>query len=178
MTYQYFRCGKCDTASPAGLWNTKTLPLCKSREAKRSFKKIQFSVGVKNRYYVCPYCGEHIVMTDVTPCHASELKPGDIKSIKSYDDGPIFIEAPPTPIRTDGPLIFTWAELSACISETHTLDIDLKGCNGWILPKEKGKSYYLSTHTFYGSEFMNSTRALQSCGFNVVLANWDEEGGE
>lgn len=33
---------------------------------------------------------------------------------------------------------------------------------------------YLSTHTFYGSEYESSTLLLQKFGFKVILANWDE----
>jgi hypothetical protein len=75
--------------------------------------------------------------------------------------------------------INTWEELSKCTSETHTLEIDVDGCCGWIYPKIEntrdcmGGGYYLSTHTFYGLEHVNSTRVLQSYGFNVKLANWD-----
>lgn len=75
-------------------------------------------------------------------------------------------------------LIKTWAELKECTSETHALEIG--DCCGWIHPKkEVGKDWeghhYLSTHTFYGSRHKYSTELLQSCGFNVVLANWDAE---
>jgi hypothetical protein len=75
-------------------------------------------------------------------------------------------------------LISTWEELAECKSETHTLKIDIKGCNGWILPKKTNgwrHEYYLSTHTFYGGQHKESTRMLQSCGFNVKIANWDAE---
>ena len=75
-------------------------------------------------------------------------------------------------------LISTWEELKEVESPTHILEIDIDGCNGWIRPKEDDGTWkdihYLSTHTFYGSEFKNSTEILQSCGFNVELANWDE----
>ena len=35
--------------------------------------------------------------------------------------------------------------------------------------------YYLSTHTFYGSEHKRSTKVLQSCGFDIEIDNWDKE---
>jgi hypothetical protein len=77
-------------------------------------------------------------------------------------------------------LISSWEELKEVKSPTHDLDIDLEHCNGWINPKNGDEDswegrYYLSTHTFYGSQFKQSTEILQACGFNVELANWDEE---
>jgi hypothetical protein len=80
-------------------------------------------------------------------------------------------------------LIKTWAELKECTSETHVLEISAEGGNGWIRPKNPvppkeyhEHNHYLSTHTFYGGMHEYSTKLLQSCGFNVVLANWDELG--
>jgi cystathionine beta-lyase/cystathionine gamma-synthase len=74
-----------------------------------------------------------------------------------------------------------WVELKEVKSDTHTLEIDVESGSGWIKLKngdaESWKnSHYLSTHTFYGSTFEFSTKLLQSCGFNVKLANWDEIG--
>ena len=72
--------------------------------------------------------------------------------------------------------ITNWAELAQVPeSKTHQLEIDVQGCNGWIKSKENPKAmgYYLSTHTFYGSCYRRSTKALQQRGFNVTLANWD-----
>lgn len=71
-------------------------------------------------------------------------------------------------------------------SETHILEID--DCNGWLHTKDekpynskvdffqqiKHQDVYLSTHTFYGRNYKNSTKMLQACGFDVELANWDE----
>lgn len=34
---------------------------------------------------------------------------------------------------------------------------------------------YLSTHTFYGSQYEDSTKLLQKYGFDVELDNWDKE---
>jgi hypothetical protein len=80
-------------------------------------------------------------------------------------------------------LIKTWVELAECESETHILKINLEYCNGWIIPKmitgtidPLNDHHYLSTHTFYGSSYEWSTKILQECGFNVQLANWNEEG--
>lgn len=72
-------------------------------------------------------------------------------------------------------LIKTWDELRECKSETHYLEIG-DGA-GWIHDNNIRKdSHYLSTHTFYGHNYEYSTELLQSCGFNVVIANWDELG--
>lgn len=60
-------------------------------------------------------------------------------------------------------------------SDTHRLEIIPDDGNGWIVSKLTGEpEIYLSTHTFYGSEYKNSTKQLKNCGFNVQLANWDE----
>tara|TARA_R100000951_G_scaffold107237_1_gene102447 strand:+ start:469 stop:696 length:228 start_codon:yes stop_codon:yes gene_type:complete len=69
-----------------------------------------------------------------------------------------------------------WIELSAIPdSEHYKLDIRPEDGNGWVLNKLTGKSErYLSTHTFYGGNFENSTKKLQEYGFDVVLSNWDE----
>lgn len=76
-----------------------------------------------------------------------------------------------------------WSELKEVESPTHILEIDLKYGSGWIKPKKEPENpqswdgyHYLSTHTFYGSSYKDSTEILQSCGFNVELANWDELG--
>lgn len=72
-----------------------------------------------------------------------------------------------------------WGKLKDITSPTHTLEIDVDGGCGWIYPKNgvdnswEGR-HYLSTHTFYGGFSESSTKLLQSCGFNVILANWDE----
>lgn len=77
-------------------------------------------------------------------------------------------------------LIRTWDELKEEKSDTHTLEID--EYSGWIKPKVPDKdtswimnNHYLSTHTFYGSQYLESTRILQEHGFNVQLENWDGE---
>ncbi len=69
-----------------------------------------------------------------------------------------------------------WADLAQVPeSAAYRLDIDVEDGNGWIKDKSKPNAlgHYLSTHTFYGSTHVRSTRLLQRCGFNVVLANWD-----
>ena len=74
-----------------------------------------------------------------------------------------------------------WEELKEEASPTHILEIEMGDCNGWIRPKNGDEeswegNHYLSTHTFYGGCNEGSTKLLQSCGFNVILANWDEIG--
>ncbi len=76
-------------------------------------------------------------------------------------------------------LIQTWEELAKVKdSETHRLEIG--DHNGWIVtnhPKSdkfSDRQKYLSTHTFYGEQYKRSTGLLQSCGFDVEIANWDE----
>lgn len=61
-------------------------------------------------------------------------------------------------------------------SATHRLKIDVVRCNGWIHRKDGDEflGKYLSTHTFYGTNYLNSTRLLRRCGFNVTLENWDQ----
>ena len=76
--------------------------------------------------------------------------------------------------------IKTWEELANVTdSEHYTLDITPKDGNGWIKAKDgEGRfgdiSEYLSTHTFYGSQYKFSTELLQRYGFDVTIANWDE----
>lgn len=69
--------------------------------------------------------------------------------------------------------IDNWQQLAAVEdSETHRLKIE-DGA-GWIIRKADGEiEEYLSTHTFYGSQYAYSSRLLQKYGFNVELANWD-----
>ena len=88
-------------------------------------------------------------------------------------------------------LIKNWEELSKIPNEskTHILKVDVKGCCGWLIAKDpkpykKKLSYmrnlphigaYLSTHTFYGSNYKRSTKLLKACGFDVEIDNWDKE---
>lgn len=78
-------------------------------------------------------------------------------------------------------LIKTWAELAQFPdSATHTIEIDPSwGATGFIFRLDDGKvEYYLSSHTFYGTNYQYSTKILQECGFNVVIGNWDKEQEE
>jgi len=80
-------------------------------------------------------------------------------------------------------LINNWDELAQVgESETHRLEInwigDVRG-SGWIVNKETGDfEIYLSTHTFYGNDYKESTKLLQEHGFDIQLKNWDDHEGE
>ena len=87
-------------------------------------------------------------------------------------------------------LIRDWEELAAIQNEskTHVLTVDVDGGNGWLAaknekPYDSKKSFrrqiqnldvYLSTHTFYGSNYKSSSKKLRACGFDVELENWDK----
>lgn len=71
-------------------------------------------------------------------------------------------------------IIKDWDELSKIESPTHYIEVDERGCNAlvWHKSKEDDFPHYLSTHTFYESQYVQSTELLQSCGFNVILESW------
>lgn len=85
-------------------------------------------------------------------------------------------------------LIRDWEELSKIQKEssTHILTVSTKNCNGHLYAKEakpydankdfleqaKHLDHYLTTHTFYESQYQKSTKLLQACGFDVVLESW------
>ena len=79
-------------------------------------------------------------------------------------------------------LISTWEELGKLENNKYYIDMDKCGGCGWIRPKFEvsDDDYYdhnghLSTHTFYGNSYNNSTAKLRRFGFNVQLENWDGE---
>ncbi len=94
-------------------------------------------------------------------------------------------------------LIKNWEKLSRVPSnDKYKIIVDLEYCSGWIVPicdepdeiddfkcncKEKKiidefykHHVYLSTHTFYGSQYKYSTKVLQEHGFDVEIDNWDK----
>lgn len=81
--------------------------------------------------------------------------------------------------KFDKPATFVknWEDLAQIPeSETHRLEIEVENGCGWI-HRKNGDDFivkYLSTHTFYGSNYRQSTWLLKSCGFNVELDNWDK----
>lgn len=75
-----------------------------------------------------------------------------------------------------------WSDLVGLESEKYKLEIDVEDGSGWIVLKTKineddgfMNSYYLSTHTFYGSSYKGYEKLLQKCGFDIELNNWDKE---
>ena len=88
-------------------------------------------------------------------------------------------------------LVKSWEELSKIPNEssTHILEVDLESHCAHLIaknpkPYKKKLSYmrqvhnldvYLSTHTFYGSNYKFSTKLLRACGFDVEIDNWDKE---
>lgn len=72
--------------------------------------------------------------------------------------------------------IKNWQDLEGLENERYKIEVDLYiGC-GWIKAKNADeRDIYLTTHTFYGSKYLESTRLLQECGFDVEVANWDKE---
>ena len=96
-------------------------------------------------------------------------------------------------------LIKTWQELAKVpANDKYRIIVDLEMCNGWIVPvcdEPEGRNFkchcdeeelrdkdfwdehvYLSTHTFYGSQYKYSTKVLQKHGFDIEIDNWDKEG--
>lgn len=71
-------------------------------------------------------------------------------------------------------LIKYWSELDGLENDNYKIEVDTYiGC-GWIRSKREDRDIYLTTHTFYGSNYKSSTQLLQEHGFDVELANWDE----
>lgn len=91
-------------------------------------------------------------------------------------------------------LIRNWKELSK-LPPNDKYKIIVNDCCGWIVPicdapdnhdficncvEHSSKEYfdhhvYLSTHTFYGSQYEYSTKILQEHGFDIEIDNWDKE---
>ena len=69
-------------------------------------------------------------------------------------------------------------------SEKYKIRLDSKyRSSGWIEPKVETEETeenwfdhheYLSTHTFYGTQYKYSTEVLQKFGFDVEIDNWDK----
>jgi len=88
-------------------------------------------------------------------------------------------------------LIKNWGELNGLFNDKYQIFVE--DCCGWIIPLcdepaehmfnchcKDDKDYfnnhvYLSTHTFYGSQYKYSTKILQEHGFDVEIDNWDKE---
>lgn len=86
-------------------------------------------------------------------------------------------------------LIKGWKELEGLESENYKIELDYfegdsEPHSGHIKPKVETKEtednywdhhYYLSTHTFYGHAYQESTEVLQKFGFDVEIDNWDKD---
>jgi hypothetical protein len=79
-------------------------------------------------------------------------------------------------------VISSWEALDKLENDQYYLDITPEDCNGWLRPKIESSeenywlhNHYLSTHTFYESEYFRTTSLLRRLGFNVQLVNWDGE---
>ena len=93
-------------------------------------------------------------------------------------------------------LVKNWEELSK-IPPNSKYRIIVLDCCGWIVPicdkesseyayecncqnniKTTGEYWkhhvYLSTHTFYGKHYEQSTKLLKEHGFDVEIDNWDK----
>ena len=78
-------------------------------------------------------------------------------------------------------LIKDWDELALVpANDKFYIELDKDRCCGWIRSKDENSDFrhYLSTHTFYGLTYKQSTVILQECGFDVQIANWDGETEE
>lgn len=93
-------------------------------------------------------------------------------------------------------LIKNWKELAQVpANDKYRIIVDTDMCSGWIVPicdepskkddficncsddiKENYFKYhvYLSTHTFYGKNYKQSTELLQKYGFDIEIDNWDK----
>ncbi len=93
-------------------------------------------------------------------------------------------------------LIKTWEELAKLKNDKYKISFDEECFNAWIIPihdeqinkqgdfkcncpKEMRDDYYkhhvyLSTHTFYRSQYKYSTKILQEHEFDVEIDNWDK----
>lgn len=95
-------------------------------------------------------------------------------------------------------LIKDWKELDGLSNDKYKIIVNKKYFGGWIIPisdesTEDGEHFecncedenhnadffdhhvYLTTHTFYGSNYEYSTKLLQKYGFDVEIDNWDKE---
>ena len=82
--------------------------------------------------------------------------------------------------------IKNWEELAKLpANEKYKIVMNGDGCSGHIVPVDDNVELkmginwiYLTTHTFYGPNYEESTKLLNKFGFNVQLDNWDKEKEE
>ena len=79
-------------------------------------------------------------------------------------------------------LIKSWEDLVGLENDNYRLEIEVDNGCGWVRPKHEVSddeyythNMYLSTHTFYGSQYAGYTAMLRKMGFNIQLSNWDGE---
>lgn len=71
-----------------------------------------------------------------------------------------------------------WEDLAKVVNMSDSHDIVMKEYSAWIKPKirdTRSHGHYLSTHTFYGGSYKRYNKMLTDSGFNVQLANWDDD---
>ena len=79
--------------------------------------------------------------------------------------------------------IKNWEELAKLpANEKYKIVMNGDGCSGHIVPVDDNVELkmginwiYLTSHTFYGPNYEESTKLLNKFGFNVQLDNWDKE---
>lgn len=72
-------------------------------------------------------------------------------------------------------LIKNWKELSQTpVNDKYRIVVDEEMCSGEIQTLDGEFCEYLSTHTFYGSQYKYSTELLQKYGFDIEIDNWDK----
>jgi len=89
-------------------------------------------------------------------------------------------------LNGDKTFIKNWEELAKLpANEKYKIVMNGDGCSGHIVPVDDNVELkmginwiYLTTHTFYGPNYEESTKLLNKFGFNVQLDNWDKEKEE
>ena len=89
-------------------------------------------------------------------------------------------------LNGDKTFIKNWEELAKLpANEKYKIVMNGDGCSGHIVPVDDNVELkmginwiYLTTHTFYGPNYEESTKLINKFGFNVQLDNWDKEKEE
>ncbi len=89
-------------------------------------------------------------------------------------------------LNGDKTFIKNWEELAKLpANEKYKIVMNGDGCSGHIVPVDDNVELkmginwiYLTSHTFYGPNYEESTKLLNKFGFNVQLDNWDKEKEE
>ena len=83
-------------------------------------------------------------------------------------------------------LIKNWGELSRVPpNDKYMIIVNMEFGGAWIKPRMEvpngewfKHNVYLSTHTFYGSNYKRSTEIFQKFGFDIEIDNWDKDKEE